>query len=184
MIDGADQPVAVWIGRMHPYHLGHFRILERSLQVLPTEHLVAFVCTEFGSASHGPFDVFAPNERRTMLSLILAAEGLASRVDSVFVPKFDEPRWGLLRPFLPRRTVRCTSNKDASDLRRVEVWKRLGWETALIDVSDLEVVTSTELRGSLGAGAGWKRFLHPATHDFFADIDGPSRMVPPPGRIR
>jgi nicotinamide mononucleotide adenylyltransferase len=185
MTEGSQEAAAaVWIGRLQPYHIGHLAILQRSLDRLANPHIVALVCHDwrpFGGAetgsAKGKAHPFSAWERETLIMLTLRAEGLDSRVRVIYVPSFQLEDWSALSEYLPPNCIRCASNKDQADAERINVWRRLGWRTYLLDVSDIHVLTTTELKARLAQGADWRMFLHPATHEFFSSIEGATRLL-------
>lgn len=188
-MDRTDKPgwratYAVSIGRFHPYHLGHFAILKKMCQELPLPHLIIIVCHDVrlgnyensgkNSLAYNPFSAW---ERATMIGMTVAAEPLEQEINWAFMPYTTVPSRAGISAYLPRHVVRCTTNKDAADLQKARNWHALGWETFVLDVSAAPVLSSSQLRREVAEGKDWRRFLHPSTHQYFSEIDGPERIL-------
>lgn len=112
-----------------------------------------------------------------MIRTSLVAEEIDSRIHVMCVPIFSRSKWLNVQDFLPRNCIRCTTNKESAELERIAVWRSLGWETGMLDVSGMEVISSSQMRKALLRGEDWRPFLHESVHSFFNDIDGPARMT-------
>lgn len=173
----------VWVGRLQPFHMGHLATLKRSLDLHGDPHISCIVnrmmtSTSESTGKHGiHYNPFTSWERYAMAKSCLVAEEIESRVDLMCVPQFPVPEWGRILEFLPQNTIRCATNRNSEEFKRVELWKSLGWRTAVLDVSKMEVQSSSQMRAAMLRDEDWKPFLHEAIHSFFVDIDGPARML-------
>ena len=167
---------AVWIGRMQPYHVGHWIVLRESLQRIALPHIVCFVCASPKERAIDSREMFSPWERAHMLQLILDASGLADRVSWLFVPRFSAAEWAELDLYLPPGSVRCVGSGYADADERSTLWRELGLPYRVIKLGQPELVSSTAMRKAAADGGDWREFLHPAVYDFFSEIDGPLRI--------
>jgi nicotinamide mononucleotide adenylyltransferase len=172
---GGINPVAVWVGRMQPYHRGHFYALSKSLERLPWQHLVCFSCADPSSRRQDPREIFTPWERSQLFELIVDAHGLTDRVAWRFVPRLPVGEWAELDTYLPPGAVRCVLSSRSESRVRVSEWTRLGVPYEVIDDGGLDI-SSTMMRRAAGAGGSWKEYLHESQFDFFEAIAGPERM--------
>jgi len=182
---------AVWVGRVQPFHLGHLEILRRSLRSQECPHVNGIVChddavLDDGSASKHTrcYNPFTPWERYIMVRTCLTELGFQSRVESVFIPYLWPSDWGRTKLYLPDRFVMCTTNKDREDSAKVEAWDALGWRSLVIDMSDVDVLSSTTFRHAVLDGRDWREFVHESIHDYFASIDGPARFLRSAAEVR
>jgi nicotinamide mononucleotide adenylyltransferase len=173
---------AVWVGRNQPFHLGHLAILRESLRAFPAPHVLGLVCQRLiptdraEEGKHAPaFNPFSPWERSTLATLALEAADLRDRVRVIFVPR-NEAGGDLLRSYLPERFFRCTTDKDDADVEKAAIWREQGYRVEILKIRDLRPVNSSQIRRAMLAGADWRPYLHPATHQYFEDIDGPARL--------
>jgi nicotinamide mononucleotide adenylyltransferase len=182
--EAAPATHAVWTGRIHPFHLGHLAVLERSIRTWEIPHIAGLVCHDYELMSREPagkhsppYNAFTAWERYRMIQLCLKAVGLDGAVDTIFIPYMEPKDWPAIRQYLPGGCLRCTTNKDADDTRAANIWRTHGWNVAVLDVSDLNLLTSSALRKSVLEGEDWRRFLHASLHEYFQTIDGPARLL-------
>lgn len=180
-----DPPHYVYTGRFQPFHTGHLTMLRASLERFDGPHLLALVWSggdvESELVRSDPKHLPAANpltvwEARQLVLMALAAEGLRDSVDLITVPR-DDRRGERLRAFLPPGCVRCATTKDQAELRKLERWAAKGYAVRLLDLTGTTMTSATELKRALREGAPWRPHLHPATHDYFAAIDGPRRFA-------
>jgi nicotinamide mononucleotide adenylyltransferase len=179
-----NERYVAWVGRLQPFHVGHLSILRRSLETWDLPHVNGIVCHDYDlldgnlPAKHSrAYNPFTPWEQYAMIRLAVAALGLSDRIDTVFIPYLRVTQWGATRRYLPARFLMGTTNKDADDLAKVAVWGSLGWESAELDVADMQPVSASDVRRAVLAGRAWQDFIPDSTHDYFASIDGPARLL-------
>lgn len=178
--------MVVWAGRYQPLHLGHVRMLSRSLERFPEHHLIAVTTPLRGQrpAAHlrsdpkldDCYNPLEPWEVWWAFRLVLEAEGWDRRVSVIHVPRHDSRSGGTDR-FFPPGVIRCATNKDPDDQAKIDRWAARGYRTRLLDVSGLTLTSGTQIRESLRAGGSLNEWTHPSTWDFFEAIGARERIL-------
>lgn len=177
----------VWSGRYQPPHVGHEAILRRSLAVWSEPHICAIVWSLSDpwnspavrlNPKHIPeVNPFTVWERMCLMDLLIQGVDTGQeRVRVIGIPRSDISG-SRANDFLPPRYLQCTTNKDDEDRQNLVRWHREGKETRILDVSDLHLPSATELKTTVQAGGDWRPFIPEACHEYFASIDGPTRLL-------
>lgn len=177
----------VWSGRYQPPHKGHEAILRRSLETWPEPHICAIVWSlsdPWLSSSvrlnpkHKPeVNPFTVWERMRLMELLIEGVDIGQqRVRIIGIPRSDTSG-RRAQDFLPPCYCQCTTNKDDEDRKNFERWRIEGKNARILDVSDLKLSSSTELKMALRRGDDWRSFIPDNCHEYFIEIDGPARLL-------
>ncbi|MFJ9833835.1 hypothetical protein ACIRU2_21020 [Streptomyces sp. NPDC101169] len=176
---------AVWAGRFQPFHMGHLHTLQRMASMRhplvvaviaadDTEGRGAFgkMAAAAGASGSNPLTVW---ERTEMISLALAAEPWARSVRTIGAPRPDLD-WSLTTSFYPRPRVIYVTDRDQFEAAKLSRYRSLEEKVVVVGVTDLPEMSATEVRRRIAAGEDWQSLMHPATIDYFKEIDGPARF--------
>jgi hypothetical protein len=73
--------------------------------------------------------------------------------------------------------VVCVTAKDEFEGVKARLWRQRGERVHVFEeLGGRQVVTTTEIKAMVAAGADWRRFIPEACHAFFEEIDGPPRV--------
>jgi nicotinamide mononucleotide adenylyltransferase len=183
----SEHTFAVWDGRFQPFHAGHVAVIRRILERY-ADPLVVMVIQSTIVASDDPY-IQAVNrhhapernpltfwERFQMISAALAAEGWKDRVTVLGILRPDL-YWSIIRDFYPPDRYIVLTGKDEYERLKEQFWASLGETTRTINTADLPKVSASQVKASIKRGDGWLEMLHPATRDFFQQIDGVDRFA-------
>ncbi|MEV4230500.1 hypothetical protein AB0J81_26085 [Streptomyces bobili] len=165
--------------------MGHFQTLKR-MASLRYPLVVAVIAAEgregqgaygrmaaqAGAASSNPLTVW---ERTEMINLALASEPWARSVRTIGAPRPDL-NWLLTTTFYPRPRVIYLTDRDQFEVAKLCRYRSLDEKVVVVGVTDLPAMSATEVRRRIAAGEDWQSLMHPATIDYFREIDGPARF--------
>ncbi|MEU4035264.1 hypothetical protein [Streptomyces collinus] len=68
------------------------------------------------------------------------------------------------------------TDRDRFEAEKLCRYKSLDEKVVVVGVTDLPMKSATEVRRRIAAGEDWQSLMHPATIDYFREIDGPARF--------
>nr|MDT0663353.1 hypothetical protein [Micromonospora sp. DSM 115978] len=178
---------AVWTGRFQPVHIGHLTVLRHSVATLAMPH-VAVLTAHFGWTSPGDYgeraaqaytanrNPFTMWERVTLMRLALAGAGLSHQVAVMAAPRHDLD-WPAVAQFYPPQRIICLTAKDDFESAKASLWRSRGEQLHIFaELGPADVLTTTQIRARVAAGADWRQVIPESCHQYFAAIDGPRRV--------
>ena len=178
---------AVWTGRFQPPHVGHFQLLKYSVESLGLPHVVIMVAyfngetegfygrlaQEAYSSDRNPFTVW---ERLALMRLGLQEYDLVDQTTVLVAPHHDAD-WSYVSTFYPPRRVICLTAKDEFEAAKAALWRSRGERVHVFsELGPGSVVTTTWIQQMVSTGSDWRDFMPLKSHNYFEEIDGPSRV--------
>ena len=111
-----------------------------------------------------------------LMRLCLEHYGLQDRVQTWLAPRHDLD-WNLVKGFYPENRLICLTVKDDFEAAKAALWRERGERVHVFEeLAAEQVLTTTEIRRRVAAGEDWRVYLPSSCHEYFVDIDGPSRV--------
>jgi cytidyltransferase-like protein len=156
-------------GRFQPFHLAHFRYLERALEQADRVYIgLTRVLSEQGDGqTHAPHRFLSTENplsyfgRQQLIWSVLEAEGIdRGRVD---LGPFPIENLDRLPEFWPASLPCITTNDSTCNLFKIRELEQAGYQIVTVDVGEQgSFLSGTEIRRRIAAGdPSWKPYVPP-----------------------
>lgn len=175
---------AVVHGRFQPFHLGHLAYCRIALE--RAEILVVGITnfdpamTTFETTSphrHAPAaNPFSYWERTLMIRDALLEDRVpAARFALTALPVHESGRWPHYVPTDPAESVHVLRVFSPWEEEKVRRLAAAGFRVEAI-YDQQKLVSGSDVRARLAAGAGWEEFVPPAVHEWLMQLDATQRL--------